>query len=154
MQLFRNYFGNEVKIQLVRENSPIKECLVKTPKDVYELVKSELKKADREIFLAISLNTRNKVLGINTVSVGSLNASLVHPREVFKPAILQNATGLILVHNHPSGDEKPSEEDLEITARLVEAGKLIGIDVIDHVIVGNKFYSFADNGLINKKERS
>ncbi|MFH1510570.1 MAG: JAB domain-containing protein [Candidatus Woesearchaeota archaeon] len=148
MQLFKNYFGNEVKIHLVRENNPAKECLVKSSKDVYELVKDELKKADREIFLAVSLNTRNKVLGINTVSVGSLNASLVHPREVFKPAILQNATGLILVHNHPSGEEKPSREDLEITARLVEAGKLIGIDVIDHIIVGNKFYSFADNDLI------
>ncbi|MBU0760037.1 MAG: DNA repair protein RadC, partial [Candidatus Omnitrophica bacterium] len=82
---------------------------------------------------------------------GSLNASLVHPREVFKPAILQNATGLILVHNHPSGEEKPSSEDLEITARLVEAGKLIGIDVIDHIIVGNKFYSFADNDLIKHR---
>ena len=151
MQLFKNYFGNEVKIHLVRENNPVKECLVKSPKDVYELVKDELKKADREIFLAVSLNTRNKVLGINTVSVGSLNASLVHPREVFKPAILQNATGIILVHNHPSGEEKPSREDLEITARLVEAGKLIGIDVIDHIIVGNKFYSFADNDLIKHR---
>jgi len=153
MYLFKNYFGHEVKIQLVRESDEAKECLVKSPKDVYELVKDELKKADREIFLAISLNTRNRVLGINTVSVGSLNASLVHPREVFKPAILQNATGLILVHNHPSGDEKPSEEDLEITRRLVEAGKLLGIDVVDHVIVGNNFYSFADNDLISKKER-
>ena len=151
MQLFKNYFGNEVKIHLVRENNPAKECLVKSSKDVYELVKDELKKADREIFLALSLNTRNKVLGINTVSVGSLNASLVHPREVFKPAILQNATGIILVHNHPSGEEKPSREDLEITARLVEAGKLIGIDVIDHIIVGNKFYSFADNDLIKHR---
>lgn len=93
-------------------------------------------------------------MGINTVSVGSLNASLVHTREVFKPAILQNATGLILVHNHPSGDEKPSEEDLEITRRLVEAGKLLQIEILDHVIVGNEFYSFADNDLINKKERS
>lgn len=154
MKLFKNYFGYEVKIQLVHENSPAKECLIKNSKDVYELVKNELKKADREIFLAISLNTRNKVLGINTVSVGSLNASLVHPREVFKPAILQNATGLILVHNHPSGEEKPSSEDLEITRRLVEAGKLLQIEVMDHVIVGNKFYSFADNDLINKKERS
>ncbi|MFH1897085.1 MAG: DNA repair protein RadC [Candidatus Desantisbacteria bacterium] len=151
MQLFKNYFGHEVKIHLVRENNPAKECLVKSPKDVYELVKDELKKADREVFLAISLNTRNKILGINTVSVGSLNASLVHPREVFKPAILQNATGIILAHNHPSGDEKPSEEDLEITRRLVEAGKLLQIEVMDHVIVGNKFYSFADNDLIKNK---
>jgi len=151
MKLFKNYFGCEVKIQLVREDNPVKEYLIKNSKDVYELVKDELKKADREIFLAISLNTRNKVLGINTVSVGSLNASLVHPREVFKPAILQNATGLILVHNHPSRDEKPSEEDLDITRKLVEAGRILEINVIDHVIVGNGFYSFADNDLIKHR---
>jgi len=151
MKLFKNYFGYEVKIQLVREDNPVKEYLIKNSKDVYELVKDELKKADREIFLAISLNTRNKVLGINTVSVGSLNASLVHPREVFKPAILQNATGLILVHNHPSRDEKPSEEDLDITRKLVEAGRILEINVIDHVIVGNGFYSFADNDLIKHR---
>ena len=150
MKLFKNYFGYEVKIQLVRENSPVKECMIKNSKDIYELVKDELKKADREVFLAISLNARNRVLGINTVSVGSLNASLVHPREVFKPAILQNATGLILVHNHPSRDEEPSEDDLEITRRLVEAGKILGIDVIDHVIVGSNFYSFADNNLLTR----
>lgn len=151
MKLFKNYFGYEVKIQLVHENSPVKECLIKNSKDVYELVKNELKKADREIFLAISLNTRNKVLGINTVSVGSLNASLVHPREVFKPAILQNATGVILVHNHPSGETEPSEEDLDITRKLVEAGRILEINVIDHVIVGSKFYSFADNDLIKHR---
>lgn len=152
MQLLKNYFGHEVKIQLVRETKPVKKYVIKNPRDVYELVKKGLRNADREIFLGISLNTRNKVLGINTVSVGSLNASIVHPREVFKPAILQNATGIILAHNHPSGDEKPSEEDLEITRRLVEAGKLLGIEIIDHVIVGNKFYSFADNDLIKAKK--
>lgn len=152
MQLLKNYFGHKVKIQLVRETKPVKKYVIKNSKDIYELVEEELKSADREIFLALSLNTRNRVLGINTVSIGSLNASLVHPREVFKPAILQNATSIILAHNHPSGDEKPSEEDLEITRRLAEAGKLLGIEIIDHVIVGNKFYSFADNDLIKAKK--
>lgn len=148
MQLFKNYFGHEVKVQLIHESKPTKQCNIRNPTDVYELVKDELAKLDREVFLAVSLTTRNRVLGINTISVGSLDSSLVHPREVFKTAILQNASSMVLVHNHPSGDIEPSEEDLEITKRLVEAGKLLGIDVIDHVIVGSKFYSFSEQGLI------
>ena len=146
--LFKNYFGHEVKIRLVRESKPLKECFIVSPKDVYELVKKELKSADREIFLAVTLNTRNKVLGINVISMGTLNASLVHPREVFKMAILQNASGIILAHNHPSGTTEPSSDDLRMTERLSEAGKLLDVDIMDHVIVGKSFYSFMDNGLI------
>ncbi|MFH1799109.1 MAG: JAB domain-containing protein [Candidatus Omnitrophota bacterium] len=150
--MFKNYFGHEVKIQLVRESKPVKEYIITEPKDIYELVKDELKSSDREIFLSVQLNTRNQVLGINIVSVGTLNASMVHPREVFKPAILQNAAGIILVHNHPSENEEPSEDDLTITNKLSDAGKLLDIDVLDHIIVGKSFYSFLDKGLIKNKK--
>jgi DNA repair protein RadC len=86
------------------------------------------------------LDIKNKVIGINTVSIGNLNSSIVHPREVFKPAILSNAASILLAHNHPSGDPEPSREDVAITTRLVEAGKILGIDVIDHLILGDGCY--------------
>ena len=86
----------------------------------------------------VLLNARHEVDAVETVSVGSLNASIVHPREVFKPAILASAASVVLVHNHPSGDPEPSEEDLAITKRLVEVGELLGIGVLDHVIVGSR----------------
>lgn len=148
MQLFSNYFGHEVKIQLVRETRPVRECRIKSPEDVYRLVRHELTALDREVFLVMCLNRRNKVLGINTVSVGSLDSNIINPREVFKPAILLNSATMILLHNHPSGDTEPSKEDIEITKKLAEAGKLIGIDVLDHIIIGRKFYSFLDNDLL------
>ena len=92
----------------------------------------------REHFLVLLLNARHEVLGKETVSVGSLNASIVHPREVFKPAVLASAASIVLVHNHPSGDPEPSEEDITISKRLVQAGELIGIGVLDHVIVASR----------------
>lgn len=94
--------------------------------------------SDREMFLVASLNTKNEPTQIEVVSVGSLNASIVHPREVFKSAILANAASIICAHNHPSGDLKPSKEDIEVTKRLVEAGKLLGIEVLDHIILNDE----------------
>lgn len=111
---------------------------IRGPDDVVALVGKRLRKEQREQFLVILLNARHEVTAIETVSVGSLNASIVHPREVFKPAILASAASVVLVHNHPSGDPEPSEEDLSITKRLVEAGELLGIGVLDHVIVAGK----------------
>ena len=148
---FSNYFGHEVKIQLVRESTPVKECQIRNSRDVYELVRSELETLDREVFLVISLDTKNKVLGLNMVSMGSVSSSPVHPREVFKSAILLNASCIILAHNHPSGDTTPSKDDKVITQRLFDAGKLLGIQVLDHVIVGNKFFSLMENGLLTDK---
>ncbi|RPJ05549.1 MAG: hypothetical protein EHM36_08160, partial [Deltaproteobacteria bacterium] len=93
--------------------------------------------------------SRNRVVQISTISVGTLTSSLVHPREVFKDAITHSAASVILAHNHPSGDPEPSEDDLKITKKLVESGKILGIEVIDHIIVGkNNFYSFREKGLI------
>jgi DNA repair protein RadC len=94
--------------------------------------------AKREHFVVLLLNARHEVEAIETISIGSLNASIVHPREVFKPAILQSAASVVLCHNHPSGDPEPSEEDLSITRRLVEAGELVGIGVLDHVIIAKR----------------
>lgn len=111
---------------------------IRGPNDVVRLVGPKLRKQAREHFLVLLLNARHEVMGQETVSVGSLNASIVHPREVFRPAVLASAAATVLVHNHPSGDPEPSEEDLSITKRLVEAGELLGIGVLDHVIVASR----------------
>lgn len=111
---------------------------IRGPDDVVSLVGSKLRKEQREHFLVLLLNARHEVVGQETVSIGSLNASIVHPREVFKPALLASAASIVLCHNHPSGDPEPSEEDLSITKRLVQAGELIGIGVLDHVIVASR----------------
>src|SRR5581483_1406557 len=116
---------------------------------VYEAFREEFSQLDREMFVALLLDGKNHVLGFNVVSVGSLTAALVHPREVFKPAILGNAAALILVHNHPSGDPEPSVEDRAITSRLKEVGELVGIRVLDHIVIGDDRYtSFADQQLL------
>lgn len=111
---------------------------IRGPDDVARVVGPRLRKETREHFLVLLLNARHEVMGRETVSVGSLNASIVHPREVFRPAVVGSAAAVVLVHNHPSGDPEPSEEDLSITKRLVEAGELLGISVLDHVIVASR----------------
>ncbi len=123
--------------------------VIKTPDDAAALVMEEMRHFDREHFRALLLNTRNQVIGTDKVSVGTLNSSTVHPRELFRNAIKRSAASVILVHNHPSGDPTPSREDIDITRRLIEAGKIIGIDVLDHIIIGdNKFTSLKAKGLI------
>ncbi len=118
-----------------------------SPEKVYRLIKSKLKDYNREHFYIIALNSRN--YSIAEISVGSLNASIVHPREVFAEAIRSKAASVILAHNHPSGDPEPSEDDLIITKRLVESGRTLGIEVIDHIIVAKEnFFSFKSKGLI------
>ena len=117
------------------------------PKKVYQLIRSKLKDYTREHFYIIVLNSRN--WSVAEVSIGSLNASIVHPREVFIEAIKNKAASVIFVHNHPSGNPEPSEDDLETTKRLVETGKILGIAVIDHIIITkNGFLSFKDEKLI------
>ncbi|MHB1389719.1 MAG: JAB domain-containing protein [Thermoleophilia bacterium] len=115
---------------------------IRSPRDACRAVAS-IRFADREHFLVLYLNARNVVIHQETVSIGSLNANIVHPREVFRPAIIEGAAAVILVHNHPSGDVSPSREDLNLTQRLTEAGRLIGIEVLDHLIVaGRRYLSF------------
>jgi len=104
---------------------------------------------DREHFITLLLNTKNIIVGVHTVSIGSLNAAIVHPREVFKAAILRNAAGLICAHNHPSGNPDPSPEDNQLTNRLVECAKLMGIELLDHLIIGSgeAYYSYREEGV-------
>lgn len=122
---------------------------IKSPENAAALVMEEMRHLDREHFWALLLNAKNQVLAREVISIGTLNFSAIHPRELFKAAIKRSAAGVILVHNHPSGDPTPSRQDIEATARLVEAGNIIGIDVLDHLVVGdNKFTSFKAQGLL------
>lgn len=124
---------------------------VTSPEVAHEVAIKVLEMHERpeEIMALITLDTKNKITGVFVVSTGTINASLVHPREIFKRAMLQNAASIILMHNHPSGDPDPSVEDIEITRRLVEAGNIIGISILDHVIIGDEynFYSMAENSV-------
>lgn len=139
---------NIVSLKVVRESTiHYPQRTVRSPEDAYKLVKDFLSEADREVFIVVALCTKNTPMMINVCHVGSLNSSLVHPREVFKAAILSNAASIIIAHNHPSQDTTPSREDIEVTKRLVEAGNIIGIDVIDHLIIGgDQFLSFKEKG--------
>jgi DNA repair protein RadC len=122
---------------------------VRGPQDAANLVMEEMRHLDREHFCALLLNTKNQVLAKEIISIGTLNSSMVHPRELFKTAIKRSASAVILVHNHPSGDPAPSREDREITRRLQDAGSIIGIEVLDHIIIGdNKFVSLRDKGML------
>jgi DNA repair protein RadC len=114
--------------------------IVKTPEDVASLVRSRLKRKKKEYFLAILLDTRSQLIKIAEISIGSLDSSIVHPREVFKEAISASAASVIFAHNHPSGDPEASEDDVNLTKRLAKAGEIVGIDVLDHVIIGDKKY--------------
>ena len=116
--------------------------VVKTPDDVVGLVRGRLKGKKKEHFLALLLDTRNQLIKVAEISVGSLDGSLVHPREVFKEAISATAASVVFAHNHPSGDPTASEDDIRLTKRLAEAGEIVGIDVLDHIIIGDsKFLS-------------
>ena len=123
--------------------------LILTPLQVYELIKEYLQGTDREHFIVLFLDSRSVVIGINTVSIGTLTESLVHAREVFKGAILANAASLIIAHNHPSGDHHASDVDMSVTTKLKDAGRLLGIPLEDHVVIGaDAFTSFRQEGLL------
>jgi DNA repair protein RadC len=114
--------------------------VIKTPEEVVNLVKGKLKGKKKEHFLVLLLDTRNHLIEVANISVGSLDTSVVHPREVFKEAISASAASVIFVHNHPSGDPTTSEDDIKLTKRLAEVGEIMGIDVLDHIIIGDKNY--------------
>jgi DNA repair protein RadC len=139
------------RVTLVREGRvPCYNQQIRSSADASTLLHTYLADVDREHFVIILLNQKNRVIGINTVSIGSLTASICHPREIYKPAILCNAASIVCGHNHPSTDCQQSREDRAITARLVEAGRLLGISVLDHVIIGGegRYFSFADENLL------
>ncbi|MDB1949625.1 DNA repair protein RadC [Clostridium tertium] len=139
-----------VSIKMVKESSFFyRNRKVNSPSDAIELFRGFLSESDREQFIVCCMDTKNQPTFVNVVSIGTLNSSLVHPREVFKVAILGNSASIIVAHNHPSGDPTPSKEDITITARLKEAGKIIGIDILDHLIIGeDKHISFKEKGIL------
>lgn len=124
------------------------ETLIIQPEDVYRELR-DIRQNKKEHFIVFYLDTHNREIKRETISVGTLNSNLIHPREVFESAIKNNVAQIIVAHNHPSGIVEPSEDDIEITKRLVDAGKLLGIEVLDHVIVGNNgYFSFKDKNII------
>lgn len=129
----------ELSKRILKVDRSKTQPFIQAPKDVIAQV-SYLKNHKKENFVVLYLNSRNELLNKETISIGTLNANLVHPREVFGPAIANYSSQIILIHNHPSGNSEPSEDDLKITKQLVEAGKIMGIDVIDHIIIGKDSY--------------
>ena len=121
---------------------------ISSPKDVSTLLINEMSNFKQEVFKLILLNTKNIVIGTKDVFKGTLNSSIVHPREVFKPAILSNAASIILAHNHPSGDTTPSKEDISITRRIKDGGDLLGIKLLDHLIIGDDYTSLKEKGIV------
>ena len=153
IQKQRSYAIPVYTVKLVRDGSmSYATAQIRSSKDIVPIMRDYLADTDREHFVVIMLDQKIKVIGINTVSTGSLTASIVHPREVWKPVILSNAAAVILCHNHPSGSAGPSQEDRALTTRLVAGGKLLGINVLDHLIIGDgtgEYFSFADEGLLS-----
>jgi len=133
----------------IEADHPAGTCKISTPADIVKRYQSVLRSLKREIFKVILLDSGNRVIRDVDISVGTLNASLVHPREVFKTAIDYLSAGIILLHNHPSGEAVPSKQDKLVTQQLVQAGQLMGIPVLDHIIIADSaFYSFANEGLV------
>ena len=140
-----------LSLRLVREGSILYQTRrISSPKDAVGIGQQFLEDADREQVIVCCLDTKNQPLSISVVSMGILNSSLIHPREIFKTAILTNAASLILYHNHPSGETEPSTEDINITKRIKEAGVLMGIELIDHIIIGSegRYLSLKEEGLL------
>lgn len=147
-----NYNIPVYKVQLVRDpNSPKRRDRpqVTSPQLPAQILADYLEGADRENLVVIMLDTKNRIIGIHTVAVGTVNSSLYDIKDVMKPAILHNANAIIIGHNHPSGDPTPSPEDVSVTRRTIEAGKLLGIEVLDHIIIGDdgEFTSLKERGL-------
>jgi DNA repair protein RadC len=137
----------ELGRRLAREG-PLERTRIRGPRDVYDLCAPSMRDLTQEEFRVLLVNTQHAVVREIVVTRGTLDASIVHPREVFRAAITESAAAMILVHNHPSGDPVPSAEDRDVTRQLAEAGRLIGIPVLDHVVVGDgRFVSFVEAGL-------
>jgi DNA repair protein RadC len=143
-----NYSIPLYKLSLIRDGSVCAERKIVTKSDdLYPILREYYANHDREEMLVVLLDAKHKIIGINSVSTGSLTLSIVHPRETFKAAIVSNCAAIILAHNHPSGDPAPSQEDRALTKRLKEGGELLGIPVLDHLVIGDgRYVSFADQG--------
>ncbi|RIE01692.1 DNA repair protein RadC [Cohnella faecalis] len=136
---------------MVREKTSLlyPQRKISSPQDAAEIFRQFIGEFDRESFCILCLNTKNEPTALHQVSFGTLNASLVHPRETFKLAILANSASIIACHNHPSGEPTPSQEDIQLTERLRDTGTLIGIELLDHIVLGNgNFVSLKERGLM------
>ena len=150
-----SYEMEVVNIRLVNEPSWYSKEPLDNPDKIARFMSEELRSFDREVFCILNLTTDAKVINMNIVSMGTLNASLVSAREVFKSSILSNAASIIAVHNHPSGNLYPSQNDMLITNKLMQAGELLGIELLDHIIVGGgkgEYYSFHTHNLLLDKQ--
>ncbi|WP_047981701.1 RadC family protein [Ornithinibacillus contaminans] len=131
------------------EYRPNERYVIRSPEDGADYIMEELRNLNQEHFVALFLNTKNQIIHRQTIFIGSLNASIVHPREVFREAVKRSAASIIVAHNHPSGDPTPSQEDIHVTKRLAESGKMIGIELLDHLVIGDrKFVSLKEKGYL------
>jgi DNA repair protein RadC len=141
----------EISKRLIKEENlnKHKSIIVRSPKDIFPLLKEKIINFHKEYYMAVSLDNRNKVISIDIISIGTLNSSLIHPRETFEVAIKNHAGSIIICHNHPSGELIPSEDDLLVTNSLVKAGRLLGIEVADHLIITKDgYFSFKEKKII------
>lgn len=146
-----------VNVRLVKEPSVYSEKKMSSPEDVVELMAKEMAQYDREVFCILNMKNSGQIINMNIVSIGTINASLVSPREVFKSSILSNASGIIALHNHPSGSIKPSKEDMAVTKRLRKCGALLDIELLDHIIVGGsngEMFSFRNENMLDVQDKS
>ncbi|WP_033445779.1 RadC family protein [Ornithinibacillus scapharcae] len=128
---------------------PAERYVIRSPEDGADYLMEELRNLNQEHFVVIFLNTKNQIIHRQTIFIGSLNASIVHPREVYREAVKRSAASIIVAHNHPSGDPTPSQEDIHVTRRLAESGKMIGIELLDHLVIGDrKFVSLKEKGYL------
>lgn len=141
-----------VQVRLVLDKTLYSEEQLSSPEQIVQFMRKELAEYDREVFCILNCTTKSQIINMSIVSIGTINASLVAGREVFKSAILSNASYVILLHNHPSGDPQPSQHDFLVTAKLCAGGNILGIDVLDHIIVGGRtgaFHSMAESGQLS-----
>jgi len=133
----------------IQQYKPEEKYVIRSPEDGAEYVMEEMRSLNQEHLVALFLNTKNQVIHRQTIFIGSLNASIVHPREIYREAVKRSAASVVCAHNHPSGDPSPSQEDIHVTRRLVEAGKIMGIELLDHIVIGNNtFISLKEKGYL------
>lgn len=140
LEIARRLSQERVSVTREKKNKQV------SPEILAHLLQPKIGRYKKEHFVLVSLDTRNQILGVDTVSIGTLNASLVHPRELFELAIRRHAASVVIAHNHPSGDTQPSDEDLRVTVKLQEAGKILGIQLLDHIIIGEESYFSLEEG--------
>ncbi len=133
----------------INQYKPEDKYIIRSPEDGADYVMEEMRNLNQEHLVVLFLNTKNQIIHRQTIFIGSLNASIVHPREIFREAVKRSAASIICAHNHPSGDPSPSQEDIHVTRRLVEAGKIMGIELLDHLVIGNNsFTSLKEKGYL------